>query len=160
MFQVYKPQYASVKKPSMVQIRACRMISTNPLTVPMLIYCRLEPEKQTSGRFESKYIFCHVKAFENILWILSHSQRVKLMIAIKTPNTIQLARIPVTHRFRWILTPFNFPYFFSVCDRICWKIPTAFNTLGPKQNGHFCIRHFQIQSLLRKLTYTQIACLY
>ena len=53
---------------ALVQIIACRLFGTKPLSKPMLGYCRLDPQKQTSVKFESKYkTFRSQKAFENVV---------------------------------------------------------------------------------------------
>ena len=40
--------YASVNKPSLVQIMACHLAGAKPLSEPMLEYCQLDPWEQTS----------------------------------------------------------------------------------------------------------------
>ena len=40
---------------ALVQIMACRLLGTNPLSKPMLGYCQLDPQEQTSVKFQSKY---------------------------------------------------------------------------------------------------------
>ena len=42
-------------KLSLVQVLACRLFSTKPLSEPMLASRHLEPSKQTSMKFERKY---------------------------------------------------------------------------------------------------------
>ena len=43
-----------------------RLFSAKPLHEPMLTYCQLEPEEQTSMKFELKYkLFIHENTFEN-----------------------------------------------------------------------------------------------
>ena len=38
-----------------VQVMACRLSGAKPLPEPMLIYCQLDPQEQTSMKSESKY---------------------------------------------------------------------------------------------------------
>ena len=45
---------------ALVQVMACCLFSTKPLPKPMLVYYQLDPQEQTSVKFESKY-----KIFEN-----------------------------------------------------------------------------------------------
>ena len=39
----YMCQWASVNQVSMVQIIACHLFGTKPLSKPMLVYCQLDP---------------------------------------------------------------------------------------------------------------------
>ena len=38
-------------RPSLVQIKACRLLGAKPLFQPMLVYCQLEPKEQSSVKF-------------------------------------------------------------------------------------------------------------
>ena len=40
---------------ALVQIMACRLIGTKPLPEPMLTFCLLDPQEQTSVKFKSKF---------------------------------------------------------------------------------------------------------
>ena len=40
--------YASVNYPPLVQIMTCRLVSTKPLSEPMVEYCQLGPQEQSS----------------------------------------------------------------------------------------------------------------
>ena len=62
---VTRPQWVNSSPPSaaymcqwtrlaLVQIMACRLSSAKPLSEPMLLYCKLDPQEQTSVKFESK----------------------------------------------------------------------------------------------------------
>ena len=42
-------------RPSLVQIMACRLCGTKPLSEPMLDYCKLDPWEHISVKFWSKY---------------------------------------------------------------------------------------------------------
>ena len=44
---------------ALVQITACRLCGTNPLSTPMLGNCQLDPQEQISVNFESKYKTFH-----------------------------------------------------------------------------------------------------
>ena len=44
---------------ALVQIMACCLFGTKPLSKPMLGYCRMEPYEQTSVKFWSKYKTLH-----------------------------------------------------------------------------------------------------
>ena len=44
---------------ALLQIMACRLFRTRPLSEPMLVYCHLDPNEQTSMKFESKYKTFH-----------------------------------------------------------------------------------------------------
>ena len=44
---------------ALVQIMACRLFGTEPLSKPMLVYCQLDLKQQTSVKFEWKYIILH-----------------------------------------------------------------------------------------------------
>ena len=44
---------------TLVQVMACRLFGAKPLPEPMPPYCQLDPCKQTSGKFESKYKTFH-----------------------------------------------------------------------------------------------------
>ena len=47
---------------------ACRLHGTKPLLEPMLGYCRLDPQEQTSVKFELKYkIFICENVFQNVI---------------------------------------------------------------------------------------------
>ena len=47
---------------------ACRLFGAKPLSKPMLDYCQLDPQEQTSMTFWSKYkLFIHENASENIV---------------------------------------------------------------------------------------------
>ena len=46
---------------------ACRLFGAKPLSKPMLSYCQLGSQEQTSVKFESElYIFIQENAFENV----------------------------------------------------------------------------------------------
>ena len=47
--------YPSVKIPSLLQIMACRLADTKPLSEPMLEYCELDPKEHISVRFYFKF---------------------------------------------------------------------------------------------------------
>ena len=47
--------------PALVQIRACRLFGAKPLSQPMLGYCQLDLEEQTSVKFWSKYGTFHTR---------------------------------------------------------------------------------------------------
>ena len=49
----------SVNLPSLVQIMACCLVSTKPLSKPVLGYCQLVPYEQTSVKLWSKYKTFH-----------------------------------------------------------------------------------------------------
>ena len=59
----------------LVQIMACRLISTKPLSEPMLIYCQLDPKEHISMKFYLK--FKHFQSRKGIwaccLWNGGHS---------------------------------------------------------------------------------------
>ena len=40
---------------ALVQIMACRMFGTKPLLETTLTYCQLDPQEQSSGKYEAKY---------------------------------------------------------------------------------------------------------
>ena len=44
---------------ALVQIMACRLFSTKPLSKPRLVYFQLDPQEQTSEKFLSKYKTFH-----------------------------------------------------------------------------------------------------
>ena len=44
---------------ALVYIMACRLLGAKPLSKPMQGYCQLDPEEQTSVKFESKYDAFH-----------------------------------------------------------------------------------------------------
>ena len=47
---------------------ACRLLGAKPLTEPVLTYCQLDPQEQTSVKFESHYkTSIHENAFENVV---------------------------------------------------------------------------------------------
>ena len=46
-------------KSALVQIMACRLFGTKPLSKPMLGYCQLDSQEQTSVKFQSKYGHFH-----------------------------------------------------------------------------------------------------
>ena len=47
---------------------ACRLSGAKPLPEPMLTYCQLDPQEQTSVKFESKYkTFIQENPVENIV---------------------------------------------------------------------------------------------
>ena len=43
-----------------VQVMSCRLVGANPLPEPMLVYCQLDPQSQTSVKFESAYKTFHI----------------------------------------------------------------------------------------------------
>ena len=45
--------------PTLVQIMACRLFSTKPISEPMLAYCQLDPWEQSSVKFLSKFKYFH-----------------------------------------------------------------------------------------------------
>ena len=51
---------------ALFQIMACPLFGAKPLSKPVLFYCRLFPQEQTSMKFELKYknFFIHENAFE------------------------------------------------------------------------------------------------
>ena len=51
--------YASVKWPSLFQIMACRLVDAKPLSDPMLEYCWLDHQEQTSVKFKSEFKHFH-----------------------------------------------------------------------------------------------------
>ena len=51
--------YASVSLPSMVELMACRLVGTKPLSKPTLGYCQLDTEGQIPVNFQSKYTTFH-----------------------------------------------------------------------------------------------------
>ena len=38
-------------KPQLIQIMACHLVHTKPLSEPILVYCQLVPQEQTSVKF-------------------------------------------------------------------------------------------------------------
>ena len=51
-----------------VQVMACHLFGAKPLPEPMLAYCQLDPQEQTSVKFQPKYkILIDENAFENIV---------------------------------------------------------------------------------------------
>ena len=53
---------------ALVQVMACHLFGTKPLPEPILTYCQLDPEEQTSVKIESKYkISTEENAFENVV---------------------------------------------------------------------------------------------
>ena len=42
-----------------VKLMSCCLLDTKPLSQPMLPYCQLDPQEQTSVKFESKYKLFH-----------------------------------------------------------------------------------------------------
>ena len=58
-------------RPSLVQVMACRLFGTKPLPKPMLTYCQLDPQEQTSFKFQS--VFKHFHSGKSIWkWCLLH----------------------------------------------------------------------------------------
>ena len=51
--------YESLNYPSLVQIMACCLVGTKPLSGPMLEYCLLYPWEQTSVEFQSEFKHFH-----------------------------------------------------------------------------------------------------
>ena len=58
-------QYHHQPRPSLVQIMACHLFSTKPLSEPMLHYCQLGPQEQTSVKLYWK--FKHFRS-KNCIW--------------------------------------------------------------------------------------------
>ena len=46
-------------RPSLVQMMACHLIGAKPLSEPMLYYCQLDPQEQTSVKLYSKFKYFH-----------------------------------------------------------------------------------------------------
>ena len=44
---------------ALVQVMACRLVGAKPSLKPMLVYCQLDHQEQTSMKFESKYKIFH-----------------------------------------------------------------------------------------------------
>ena len=57
--------YASMNRVSIGLDRICRLTGAKPLSKPMLGYCQLDPQEQTSMKFSSKYKFFHSR---KIIW--------------------------------------------------------------------------------------------
>ena len=59
---------------ALVQIMACCLFSTKPLSKPMLSHCQLDPWEQTSVKFQSKYntFYSRNCIWKCHLWIGSH----------------------------------------------------------------------------------------
>ena len=54
--------------PTMVQVRACRLVGAKPLQKPFLAYCQLDSWEQISVKFESEFNhFRSRKWFENVV---------------------------------------------------------------------------------------------
>ena len=78
---------------TLVQIMACRLFGTMPLSKPMLGYCQSELYEETSVKFESKYnIFIHENACENVVCrlaaILSRRSWVMLVFASESSHSM------------------------------------------------------------------------
>ena len=50
-----------------VQITACRLIGTEPLSEPILYYCSLDHLELQRNLYPNKYIFIQENAFENVV---------------------------------------------------------------------------------------------
>ena len=50
---------------ALVQIMACHLFSTEPLSEPMLAYCQLDHSKQSSVKFQSRFNHFHA---EECIW--------------------------------------------------------------------------------------------
>ena len=48
---------------ALIQVMACRLFGAKPLPEPMLAYCQLDPQEQTSVKLESKYETFHLWKF-------------------------------------------------------------------------------------------------
>ena len=60
--------YASINKPSLVQIMACRLVGAEPLSESVLKYFLLNPQEQISVQFnQNSYIFIPENAIENVV---------------------------------------------------------------------------------------------
>ena len=57
------PYIHQVTRPSLVQIMACCLHGTKPLSEPMLGYFLLDPWEQTSMKFQSKFIHFHSRKY-------------------------------------------------------------------------------------------------
>ena len=54
--------------PSLVQIMACRLLSAKPLSEPMMVYRKLEPQEQIQWKSDwNSNIFIKDNAFENVV---------------------------------------------------------------------------------------------
>ena len=50
------------------QVMACHLLGTNPLPARLMIYCQVDPWKQTSVKYQSKHIqFQSIKSLENVV---------------------------------------------------------------------------------------------
>ena len=66
-FNSLKPNDEFVRqwnRPSLVKIKACRMLCAKPLPEPMLVYCKVEPQEQTSMKSKSTF-----KHFHSRKWV-------------------------------------------------------------------------------------------
>ena len=75
--------YASVNKPSLVQIMACRLVGAKPLSEPMLEYFQLNPWEQTSGKSYSKSMHFHSTYKPDMIEIFKQGQTIKDNITCK-----------------------------------------------------------------------------
>ena len=76
---------------ALVQIMACRLFGAKPLSEPVLSHSQLDPQEQTSVKFESKH-FIHENAYENIVCgmaaILSRERWINFFVWILKRNYI------------------------------------------------------------------------
>ena len=52
---------------ALVEIMACRLFGAKPLSIPMIKYCQLDTEEQTSMKFKTQTLFIHENASVNIV---------------------------------------------------------------------------------------------
>ena len=77
--------YASVNYPSLVHIMACHLVSTKPLSDPMLeYYYQILRNKIQWNFYQNSYIFIQENPFQNVVWkmvaFLSQPQCVKFVV--------------------------------------------------------------------------------
>ena len=53
---------------TLVQVMACRLFGAKPLPEPMLTFCQLDPQEQTSVKFESTKFPTGEIAFEKVVY--------------------------------------------------------------------------------------------
>ena len=92
-------------RPSLVQLMACCLFSTEPLFQTMLDYCQLSPWEHIGVKFESKYNNFYFKksirkcCLKNICHIV--------LASIKQNCSISIAHIGDTAALHWVITTWS-----------------------------------------------------
>ena len=101
---------------SLVQILACRLFGTKPLSEPMLAYCKLHPWEQVSAKFHSKF-----KHFHSRKCLLRNGSHVDCSVSIWLDSFPKHLAFHGTHKSIISFLSQNYQHCFLQSFYLHWK---------------------------------------